>query len=238
MITFLLILNIGLAIAAPEQAPVCVNCDAPKECLLYLAPSQIEGAGLGVYTAVDLSEGDYIGEPDQFIPVIDKFKTLPFRGQQLFLSWLGYIYPAAPDFFHNATTDSFPTIPDGMYLVNHGLNAASTLKFYKDGERVSTFAPGIASLANSDPEDFNMKKHKSGDDSPVTFFAAEDISAGDELLLNYGKQWHKRLKKKQKSAKEYDTLQDFEKFLSKKEATYRTRQAKKAQDEAKEKSRN
>jgi hypothetical protein len=124
--------------------------------------------------------------------------------------------PAAPDFFHNATTDSFPTIHDGKYRVIHGLNAASTLKFYKDGERVSAFAPGIARLANSDPEDFNIKKHKSGNDSPVTFFAKEDIPAGSELLLNIGKQWHKRLKQKQKSAKEYDTLQDFEEFLSKK----------------------
>jgi hypothetical protein len=92
MLTLLLLL--GLAIATPEPAPVCVNCEAQRKCELYFAPSQIEGAGFGVYTAVDLSNGDYIGEPNQFIPVIDKFKTLPFRGQRLFLSWLGYIYPA------------------------------------------------------------------------------------------------------------------------------------------------
>lgn len=71
-------------------------------------------------------------------------------------------------------------------------------------------------MSNSDPEDFNINKHKSGDDSPVTFFAKEDIPAGLELLLNYGKQWHKHLKQEQKSAKEYDTLRDFEEFLSKK----------------------
>jgi hypothetical protein len=74
MLTLLLLL--GLAIVTPEPALVCVNCEAQKECELHLAPSQIEGAGLGEYTAVDLSDGDYVGEPDQFIPVIGKFKTL------------------------------------------------------------------------------------------------------------------------------------------------------------------
>jgi len=108
-LAFLLLSGTAL-VASTEQ---CIDCAAPTECSLYLAPSSIEGAGLGIYTAKNISKGDYIGEPDRFVPVLDKFKTLPYRGQQQFLSWLGYVWPAEPDFFYSASTDSFPTIPDG-----------------------------------------------------------------------------------------------------------------------------
>jgi len=106
-----------------------------------------------------------------------------------------------------------------MYRVNHGLNAARTLKFYANNTRVSAFAPGIASIANSNLDNFNMKKMKSkgaGNDAPVTFYATQDIYAGSELLLNYGKKWHKRFDEKIKSATEYDTLEDYQSFLKKK----------------------
>ena len=211
----LLLLLLGKVFSAQE---VCLECATPPECSLYLAPSSIPGAGLGVYTAIDVSEDDFVGEPDLFVPVIDKFKTLPFRGQQQFLSWLGYVWPEKQDHFYNATTDSFPTIPPAMYKVDPGLNGATTLKFYDgDGKRISVFAPGIASMANSHLDRANIKKLKSDlSGNEVKFFATQDIPAGSELLLNYGRKWHKRLKRRQKSETEYETLENYEDFLEKK----------------------
>jgi hypothetical protein len=175
-----------------------------------MAPSTIEGAGYGIYTTKDIGEGDFIGEPDVIIPVIDKFKTLPYRGQQQFLSWLGYVWPKEPDYFYNATQASFPKIPKAMYKVDPGLNAATSLKFrdeYK--ERVSAFAPGIASLVNSNPDLINIKSTKEGE--LISFSSKKEIKAGSELFLYYGDLWHKRFNKRQESEVEYDTLQDYHK---------------------------
>lgn len=36
-----------------------------------MAPSTIPNAGIGVFTAVDLKEGERVGYPDQAIPVTD-----------------------------------------------------------------------------------------------------------------------------------------------------------------------
>ena len=40
-------------------------------CRLFMAPSTIPNAGIGVFTAVDLQEGESVGYPDLAIPVTD-----------------------------------------------------------------------------------------------------------------------------------------------------------------------
>lgn len=42
-----------------------------KRCTFYLAKSTIEGAGMGVFTGVDLDEDAHIGFGDPAIPIID-----------------------------------------------------------------------------------------------------------------------------------------------------------------------
>ena len=40
-------------------------------CTLFMAPSTIPNAGIGVFTAVDVKEGENVGYPDLAIPVTD-----------------------------------------------------------------------------------------------------------------------------------------------------------------------
>eukprot|EP00978_Attheya_sp_CCMP212_P029667 scaffold106070_cov58-Attheya_sp.AAC.3 len=44
---------------------------AAPQCRLYLAESSVEGAGLGVFSAVSAEEGEQLGHPDLVIPVVD-----------------------------------------------------------------------------------------------------------------------------------------------------------------------
>ena len=42
-----------------------------ETCTLFMAPSTIPNAGIGVFTAVDIKEGENVGYPDLAIPVTD-----------------------------------------------------------------------------------------------------------------------------------------------------------------------
>ena len=42
-----------------------------ETCKLFMAPSTIPNAGIGVFTAVDVKEGEQLGYPDLAIPVTD-----------------------------------------------------------------------------------------------------------------------------------------------------------------------
>ena len=43
----------------------------PSECKLYIAPSTIPNAGLGIFTAVPVAKDEYIGYGDVILPIID-----------------------------------------------------------------------------------------------------------------------------------------------------------------------
>jgi len=205
-------------------------------CSLYLAPSSIPGAGLGVYTGKDLPAGEPIlggdtgdsEEPynvagDAFVPIEDVYKTIPYRGQQLFLSWLGYVWPAYPDAFYHSSGKSFPAIPDSHYKVDEGLNTATSVEFFDDEEeRISVFAPGIASLVNSHPHQTNILKDDGMDRKDdevergqaytpyhgVTFSASRDVLAGSELFLDYGRGWHDYLERSKRDIRFEDFVND------------------------------
>jgi hypothetical protein len=207
-----------LVTAAYEETPTCIPGECPSNlfdndeeetCTLYLAESSIEGAGLGIYTTKDIPYGSKVGEEDMFIPILDRFKTLPYRGQQHFLSWLGYVWPDKIDaFYHTYHDGSFPTVPNSMYKVDEGLNSAEGTYFYDaDGFRVSAFAPGVASLANSDPEYVNLEQD-ADTDGKYSFRAMDNIPAGTELFLDYGSEWHARFEAKEDSPDHYETLEE------------------------------
>lgn len=153
----------------------------PGECGLYLAPSALPHAGLGLFVGstipFDSSVNEYIGGTfpgyndeedtplwtDLFIPIADKYKTLPYRGQQRFPSWLQYIWPESSGAMSDFTTKPFPVVPPQLWDFDQGLNSAIGLEFYMDDlndmlfdlipdyqpeQRVNAFVPGIASLAN------------------------------------------------------------------------------------------
>ena len=149
-----------------------VNELHPGQCALYLAPSSLSHAGLGLYsgTAAPLghSINEYIGglSTDLFIPISDRYKALPYRGQQRFPSWLQYIWPEESGALADVDGNKpFPHVPPELFGFDTGLNFATGLKFYMDdlndhtfdllpdyqpSEAVNAFVPGIASLANTD----------------------------------------------------------------------------------------
>ncbi len=109
---------------------------------------------------------------DLFIPIADEYKALPYRGQQRFPSWLQYIWPESPGAL-SYSTEIFPPVPHELCDFDLGFNHADGIKFFADDmtdklskmkpnhrpkERVSAFAPGLASLANSDGRLSNMDR--------------------------------------------------------------------------------
>lgn len=139
-------------------------------CSLYLAQSTLPRAGLGLFTAKPIAKGATVGGEDQrfsdpFVEIADHYKTLPYRGQQWFLSWLGYVWPREENAFYESWYDGCsPEIDDDrFYGVEEGLNGAEGGFFtvletvqphageYSELHRreISAFAPGLSSLVNS-----------------------------------------------------------------------------------------
>lgn len=200
------------------------SLEQEETCSLYLAPSSIPNAGLGIYTAVNLPYGATVGD-DFFIPIKDHLKTYPYRGQQRFLSWLRYVWPKEIDAFY-PTYDApvFPSIPSSFFMEG-GLNAARGTNFRDGKERVSAFSPGIASLANSDRHFANIetvdpgRRRATPTDAAftphhgVTFRVTQTIPAGTELLLDYGEEWHNRYQKRIRSRTDFKSKEEWNAYL-------------------------
>jgi hypothetical protein len=157
------------------------------QCGLYLAPSTLPHAGLGIFSGSAIpheqSINEYIGGTfpghdddvhpplwtDIFIPIADDYKSLPYRGQQRFPSWLSYVWPRHIGALSDLTTTAFPVVPEELWDIDLGFNYADGLEFHSDDtvdqrkRRVNAFVPGLASLANSDGRLYNMERsHPSG----------------------------------------------------------------------------
>lgn len=121
------------------------------QCGLYLAPSSLPHAGLGLYSGspyipFEHSVNEYIGgtfpgysddsDPplwtDLYVPIADELKALPYRGQQRFPSWLQYIWPEEPGAMSDFDTKPFPFIPQHMWDFDQGLDSADGLDFFLD----------------------------------------------------------------------------------------------------------
>jgi hypothetical protein len=162
--------------AKEQQEDSVVN----YQCGLYLAPSTLPHAGLGLFSGTDIpqshSVNEYIGFDDDndaplwtdlFIPIADDYKALPFRGQQRFPSWLQYIWPkyiGSVSDLDEPSAEAFPNVPHMLWDFDTGLNFADGVEFYVDDvdgqqtERINAFVPGLASLANSHRGLHNMDR--------------------------------------------------------------------------------
>lgn len=58
-----------LTITTPSHAKKKIS--SVETCKLFMAPSTIPNAGIGVFTAVNVEEGENLGYPDLAIPVTD-----------------------------------------------------------------------------------------------------------------------------------------------------------------------
>ncbi|KAL7566573.1 hypothetical protein ACA910_000640 [Epithemia clementina (nom. ined.)] len=151
-------------------------------CKVYLAPSSIPGAGIGVFTAVDLKEGDIVGYGDVIIPIID------------FLYHMSADYRFDPDHHFDPTANY---VWDGREM---GLQYETA--FVNQG--ISSLAPGFNCAVNChlgllnvdklEPHYFSGGLHRSKDPGVGAFspyynastVATTSVTAGSELFKNYG----------------------------------------------------
>lgn len=63
----------AVAVADDDTASTCPARRSQSTCSLYLAPSTIPGAGVGIFTSKALSQGDTVGFGDLMTPLIDLY---------------------------------------------------------------------------------------------------------------------------------------------------------------------
>ncbi|KAL3919282.1 MAG: hypothetical protein SGILL_003832, partial [Bacillariaceae sp.] len=178
------------ATASPSLGSESKNTPPPPQCNLYFAPSTLPDAGWGLFTArgykrleyisastTDTPDGDYDEDEPDFediiIPILDSYKTFPFRGAQRFLPWLAYVWPSETGRFFKSETKMFPQMEPGQFKVDEGLsNAGDFIKwFFPDNEeeqeyhvpggpkylyRMNALTPGLALQVNSHDKYHNV----------------------------------------------------------------------------------
>jgi hypothetical protein len=156
----------------------------PPKCTLYLAPSTIENAGLGVFTSIPIPSGTALpGGGDGVVPISDL------------------------DFHNDGSADS----DDYHWILGEYTWASRSLGEVMDyeAEKTSGFCWGYGALPNCHFWMNNIKESECDFDtvgltpgnSPGagaftgyynrTAHASEDIRAGSELFVNYGLNWFK-----------------------------------------------
>lgn len=172
--------------------------DSLSPCSLYLAPSLIpadqrHSVRWGVFTGVDIKSGDVLdAQGDLVLPIDDPYKTLPYRGQHRWLSWLNHV--------HGTTRfDIPPNRP--LSEMNPAVDlkrSATGLNFVDEtGSPLDALSPGIASLAVPHRGYVNIvqirdETKREDRSSPSLgystlpqsrFIAIQDIPAGSELYV-------------------------------------------------------
>lgn len=254
----ILLLSTSTNASNAEQCATPGSCDAEESnrppCSLYLAPSAIPSAGLGLFAGrfipAEESVHEYLSyceEESDDVPLsessmwYDLFVPVWNRGERPFGSWMGYVWPSSPGEFWNDADDGKYGGDEGLAFSRGDVYQAEDGRRTADNEGgkispVSAYALGIASLANSHQSLNNiardtslfaslsqMENHKGLLEPSATpkpgevvqlnapwdagvgafqpthgndFLTVRDVKAGTELLLNYGKRWHKRRSKK------------------------------------------
>jgi len=173
----------------------------PPDCGLVMAPSSIDSAGWGVFTLVDRPRGSPLAAGDVVIQVSDINVTHGIGMQRL--------------------------------VYDYAWNAAETGGQY-EGQFVLSLIPGLGMLANGSPHKFSLLPvlEPSVDEAGVTrhsspgagafthyhnysFHAARDISAGEEVLVNYGPIWFRDGRRDLTQAEEEKRLQQNKEDLMK-----------------------
>ena len=159
----------------------------PEQCSLYLAPSTIPNSGLGMYTAVDLDQGDNIGPADIIVPMIN----IEWHNDNTYKGW------DSPE----SRTNEF------HFLYENYFWTASSVDMMHEAERVHVMSHGFGALANSLPGLVNLDEghpdhdeldlHRVKDPGAGAFTpyhnrqatALEPVPAGGELFADYGHLW-------------------------------------------------
>ncbi|CAB9510486.1 Guanylate cyclase [Seminavis robusta] len=173
---------------AEQDEPTCKNPDSDgtclppsnlEECGIWLAPSSIPGAGLGMYAGRDFKKGEELQPSGEIvIPMIDINHHQYALGDQFFMLWDEYTWSAT-----------------GLHMDHLGY------------VEVKVASPGFGSAANSFIDLVNVDElrprhsiphglHRSRDPGAGAFStyhdrqstASVDIQKGEELFVDYGQQ--------------------------------------------------
>ena len=165
--------SIGHSLSSDDDVDYEQSLRSAK-CGVYLAPSNIPGAGYGIYTAVDIP-ADKIGIGSSVIAVVRHRKDIKgFYWQGNDYSWSGDTVGLDYDGYPEYQTDLMQGLVGGMCnyhpgLVNVDLLAARSTPLLD--RRVSPGAGSISDFANT------------------SFRSTQFIEAGEELFISYGEHW-------------------------------------------------
>jgi hypothetical protein len=166
-----------LCLLADASAPPTFGPDQFSDsCTIYLAPSSIPGAGLGIYTAKSFKEDDFVTSGDIAIPLLDLQAHNPhYQINDLIIQsyyWMSYEFPSMAE------------------------ESAQQLAFCPGaGAAINCYFPLLnIQAADSETDWSNAGLHRSKDPGVGAFtafhnrttYATRDIQAGEELFTDYG----------------------------------------------------
>lgn len=185
--------NMAESAASSSSSPLTSSHPPPSplECGLYLAPSTIPGAGLGMYAGRAYQNRELLQAGDSgdiVIPIVD-------------LRYHQYLYGGA-----DGTSTESPS--QFAFLWDEYTWAAENLHMDQEGLRdVNAASPGFGAAANCflpllnvdewNPHPDPLSLHRSVDPGAGAMSlyhnrsatAARDIGAGEELFVSYGEHW-------------------------------------------------
>jgi len=191
-----------------EQDGTCINTAYLDDCGIWLAPSTLKGAGLGIYAGRDFQKGEYMMGGDIVIPIVDIMMHQRGRGKFTFLwdeyTWNGRSLGMGHEVIKEVNAASPGTVNNIVILFVS--NESQHLPHYFVHYFISIVGFGAAAncfldlvnVEEGDPTNTMPNGlHRSSDPGVGAFTtyhdrksnAKIDINAGQELFVNYGQHW-------------------------------------------------
>lgn len=162
---------------------VCVEeAPPPSPCKLYIAPSTIPGAGLGIFTAVQLEEDDEL-PGDVILPSIDSrgYSRRNFFAPFVDFQWRASVLGMEMETFNDDDIGAFCPGIDALVNCHFLLNNVHRGDFQYDD--------GIGGHRSKSPSAGSMTPFNN-----ASTVVSSRIRAGGEFFKNYGEEWFEERK--------------------------------------------
>lgn len=158
------------------------NEQPPLECELYLAESTIPGAGFGLFSGVAKNAGEYVGNGDKAIPLIDVYwhngGYMEFFNPTADYVWDGSAMGMKLELFDPNDVSAFWPGIDAMVNCHYGLlNLEKAMPIYDEAGVHRSLHHGAGGISNYEASDGGSS------------YVSRDIPAGGELFKGYGDHW-------------------------------------------------